>query len=436
MGGRKLGALSLCTMAAGFAVTRTLQAFGGLSLASVTSLDILRNGFEAGLVGGLADWYAVTVLFRRAPRPLRWVPVFDTHSRLLVKNRQRITDNVVTLVEEEWLTPEALRMQLEHRSIAEVLCARLRDPTVKDTVISSIAEIVASNIDLMTSTPVVSFVEKVIKDQLANANLATVIGAWIERTIQSGQHAPLWELLFSSLERIASDPVMHSMLQDKLQQIAQSESATNLWKRLAIKAGEAIGLIDYETVAASILTQLRTWLATVRDDPNSEPRQKINAYLLNLAHDLQTPGSEATRKLDGFRDALVADIDFLGVIRHVMGQAASTVQADLRNPSGHLRLLMSGLLDRSIAALTDNPEYRARLDVMLRDAVIEFVTKNRALIGEAVRHSFSKLSDEDLVAQIEPKVADDLQYIRLNGAVIGFLVGIAIALATLLARRL
>jgi uncharacterized membrane-anchored protein YjiN (DUF445 family) len=111
---------------------------------------------------------------------------------------------------------------------------------------------------------------------------------------------------------------------------------------------------------------------------------------------------------------------------------------ELGHPAGELRKLLSTMLAKAIAHLQDNPEQRDRIDAMLRDAVVDFVARNRSLIGGAVRASLSpeKLPDEQLINQIEPKVSDDLQFIRLNGAVVGFMVGVAIAAVNMLIARI
>src|SRR4051794_23185891 len=106
---KKLGHLSLAIAAGGFVSLELAIHQGWLSGAT---WRILAGGFEAGTVGALADWYAVTALFRRVP-----IPILGHHSNIIVRNRQRIIANLASTVENEWLTPEVIGQHLQQFSI-------------------------------------------------------------------------------------------------------------------------------------------------------------------------------------------------------------------------------------------------------------------------------------------------------------------------------
>ncbi len=105
-----------------------------------------------------------------------------------------------------------------------------------------------------------------------------------------------------------------------------------------------------------------------------------------------------------------------------------TLREQLGNPSGHLSHLQDQHLGRLLTELRSEPDAQAHLDGWVRRTILNLATRHQHVIGEMLEPALVKLSDDDLVAQIEEKVGADLQYIRLNGAVVGSMVGMDLAL--------
>jgi uncharacterized membrane-anchored protein YjiN (DUF445 family) len=122
-------------------------------------------------------------------------------------------------------------------------------------------------------------------------------------------------------------------------------------------------------------------------------------------------------------------------LARILTRLQETLRGELREPGGHLAQLLEGLLEKILAGLRGEPRTRERLDAWARRSILELAQANHTVIGDMVAASLAKLSDLDLVAQIESKVGADLQYIRLNGAVVGSLVGMALATLKLLLGR-
>ena len=118
-------------------------------------------------------------------------------------------------------------------------------------------------------------------------------------------------------------------------------------------------------------------------------------------------------------------------LARILSRLQVTCKEALAQPGGDLSRLLERLLENLIDELRREPATQQRLDAWVRDRVLDLATSNHHVIGEMVNSALLKLSDEDLVAQIEDKVGADLQYIRLNGAVVGGLVGMLLALLKL-----
>gem|GEM_PF-872302 len=424
--GRRLGGLSLGCMAAGLAATRGL---GYAGVAAGPVIDLVRAGFEAGTVGGLADWYAVTVLFHRAPLPLRLFPLFDRHSALLARNRQRITDHLVDLVQNQWLTPEAIRGQLEGTSLAMALCSRLEDPASQRGLVEQLAKALAQHCDRLGSPEAEAFLEKALRDLVAEAGIAAAIGQWLERAIGAREHDILSGSLVTILERALDGEAVSQYLVEIISGVLGEYAGESVLKRLSVWLGQSTGVLDVDRFVSKVLLQARERVAQARTDPGHPIRVQVDACLLSFARDLQDPESPTAKQLGERRRRLAANADLAPVVRSITARLKETLRAGLATPDSDLRQVLAEGLARAIAEVRQAPERCAALDAVLREAVVGFVSENRPVIGEAVRVSLSpeRLSDEQLVAQIEPRLADDLQFVRCNGAVVGFVAGVALA---------
>jgi uncharacterized membrane-anchored protein YjiN (DUF445 family) len=159
--------ISLLIMLAGFVIT--------LLFNRSTALLILQSGFEAGLVGGLADWFAVTALFRH---PLG-IPI--PHTALLPKNRDKITKKIISMLENDWLTKKSINEKISSFRFTEVLLPLIDkekdSKAVKKTAISIIKKII-QNIDINKLAPII---EKELKSQLQSFDLRDLLPKAVDR---------------------------------------------------------------------------------------------------------------------------------------------------------------------------------------------------------------------------------------------------------------
>jgi uncharacterized membrane-anchored protein YjiN (DUF445 family) len=155
----------------------------------------------------------------------------------------------------------------------------------------------------------------------------------------------------------------------------------------------------------------------------------------DFARDLEHGRGEATRIVEDFKRRVVESADARDVIRSVLTRFKGTLKRQLADTHSDLSRAMDALLAGIVRDLDANPEIRERLDTWVRTVISDLVERHHGVIGEMVESSIVKLSDEDLVREVEERVGDDLQMIRVNGAVIGALVGAVIAILRLVVAQ-
>jgi uncharacterized membrane-anchored protein YjiN (DUF445 family) len=149
----------------------------------------------------------------------------------------------------------------------------------------------------------------------------------------------------------------------------------------------------------------------------------IRRYASKL--EAEEPGAIA--ELERVRAALAESLEAGPALGTVLGGLRRRIEADLADPGSPLSELLARQIRERVPAIFDDPERRDHFDRWVRDTANDLVERHHAEIGRTVRENLDALDDDTLVAQIEGKVGNDLQFIRLNGALVGGLIGVVLA---------
>ena len=416
------GALSLAAASAGFAVMAALRHAG---IAATPGWSVLQSGFEAGMVGGCADWFAVSALFRPIPSR-RWsLP----HTDIIVRGRAKLALGIVDMVQNRWLSPETLAEHLGRLSASGFILDHLADPATRAQVLAAVRALLGRFAGSLDAPEIAAFLDRALRDQLAGLDLGPTLGPWLEARIVAGDTRPLWDLLASSLADGAEQGAFQGPIRGMLETAMADYKEQGFWQQLKASAGELF--FDYGEIAASLGNGFGRTLRAIRQDPGHPLRARLDEQFTAFARKLAGGDREACAMLEGVQRRLTENAELGPVLARILSRLQETLQDQLRNPGGELPRLLDRLLENLVAELRREPEVQARLDAWVRRWILDVATSNHHVIGEMVQSALARLSDRDLVAQIEEKVGADLQYIRLNGAVVGSLVGMALALVRL-----
>lgn len=423
---RRLGNLSLIAMVGGMVIVRGLMHLG---LLRNSWWDVLAAGFEAGTVGALADWYAVTALFHeiRLPAHIR-IPFLTRHSNIILRNRGRITDNIADMVENRWLSPEAIATQLERHDPADELLRYFDDPRHLDSALDALRRFLHLHASGASEPHFVEFVEQLVRDQLSGVRFAQPLGQWARGAIQRGDHAPVWNALLDMLSAGLADRNLHAWLTQQVRGVAASYARHDLVKLIAKAYAELSGAIDYPLVAFKILESLMIALDSARANPEHPIRQKLDQTLLAFAARLAEGDPAATAAVEHGWHRLIEHGELRPLIAGALDRLSESVFAQTESLDTPLMQFLRDLARRQLDALRGSPDDRERLSRWVRQKAIALVSTRRHLIGDTVRTNLAAMADAQWSAEIQQKVGDDLQWIRVNGALVGFLAGLALGL--------
>jgi uncharacterized membrane-anchored protein YjiN (DUF445 family) len=388
---------------------------------------ILAAGFEAGTVGGLADWFAVSALFREIP-----IPIIRRHTNIIVKNRHQLTEGVVDLVTNRWLSPDVIREKLSDVPIAEALVRMLQEPHNQSRALEFLRDFLGRFADSLDTPEVAQLLQKIFKDQIEGIDIAAPLGRWLDGTIRRGEHHQLWDMILAAAEHSLNEDSTRQMLVEKVHGTIQEYKNEGIFKKLFVGIGEFVGGVNAESVVSRILAAANEFICEARNNASHPTRRRFDNSLLAFAQRLANGDVDAHATFNNFKKTLIDNADAHEIIQSLLRRFKSTMVDQLKDNDTPFMTVVVNNLQRLLKELESDKTAQHKIDMWMRETITTLINKYHHEIGNMVRSSLSKLDDVGLVSQIEEKVGSDLQFIRLNGAVVGGLAGILISLVKLL----
>ncbi|QWU16548.1 Uncharacterized membrane-anchored protein YjiN, DUF445 family [Paenibacillus sophorae] len=409
MKSRNLATISLVVMACGFLLT--------LFLPENTAVKLLRGGFEAGLVGGIADWFAVTALFRH---PLG-LPI--PHTSLLLKNRNKIVGSLISAMENELLNKESIENKLrgiKFISLGSSMLTKFFSRKQTRMEILARLSVLVSQIPAEKALP---YLQSALAGYVRNADLKKTADTVVTRLLHDGRDKEALDYGLGQAEVWISRPETKAMLG----QLASSKLAEVKLGGLKGVAFQAfVGFVDEEMLGELLQNMLRSAIRDIQDEDNvyrEDIIREVRVALFQLVNDeerMKALADWAAAELEGQE----AGAFLLARLEEIRGRVLALLEED-RFRGGRGLFAAYALLARRIAG---EKEWISEWESKIRSSLIAFAEANHYRIGVLVKENLDKMDDASLVAMLEQKVGKDLQWIRVNGAVCGFVVGLALTL--------
>ncbi|MBO7745678.1 DUF445 domain-containing protein [Paenibacillus sp. MWE-103] len=401
---KQMANLSLGAMAAGFAATLPFRG-GGLGL--------LHAGFEAGVIGGLADWFAVTALFRH---PLG-IPI--PHTALLPRNRKKMSDGIVRVLEERLLAKESMLEKLHQVELAEQLL-----PVVRGALRSAVASerlplLLADVLRSVDADRIVPLLSGEIEAAVRRIDLEAALRGFIRKAEEDGTDERMLDLL---LERAETWVATEGMQRELGSAVMTLIKGLNLGGLMSFAVNAFIGYLEEDKLGAMLQQFALSKLAELKL-PGTERRRIVMSKLREALDTLVTRLAESGR-LDLMREELLQAFDVESELRKLFERLREKGLEFLRAPDFGEKAwpAVEGILDRIEA----NEELVRDAEHWLKKQAAALIERNHARIGSFVKENLDRLDNDQLVELIEDKVGQDLQWIRVNGALCGFLIGLAL----------
>ncbi|KJR45847.1 hypothetical protein UF75_3762 [Desulfosporosinus sp. I2] len=361
---------------------------------------LISSGCSAGMIGGLADWFAVTALFRR-PLGIRTGKVLRTE--IIPHNRERIFAALANMVQHELLSQDVLRRKLSAWDFSKVLIQIFSEPEVQKTINLLLAKLGKDLTNQREGEEDGREFEHLLLESLGSLNLAQTLVGVFEFSLERGDVDQLLKVICQTMDQYMEQPLVKDAL------ITTIEAAL-------IRYGEdnpARKMVGKFLPSPSVLAQgLSNKVTTSLQDGTVE--HWLKAFLLSFLLELKTKPS-----LQNHLNTIILNV--------IKGTGTSTQNPSLTHSLlGRFLNQLKDNWDSNLGKFEQNNDLRLKVDERVKQILENQIGLYHNAIGRMVREGLDPLTDDKLVELIEEKAGNDLQMIRINGSVVGGLAGMLI----------
>lgn len=387
----------LVLMAATYAVARHFEPL-------YPAAGFVRAFAEAAMVGGLADWFAVTALFRH---PLG-LPI--PHTAIIPRNKDRIGDTLATFLKDNFLTPSVVARRMRRLDVAGAAGRFLAAPTPagEGRLRDGAARLVADILGAIVQDRLGGMVKGAIVQRLSAIDFAPILGQALSAAIREDRHVPLLDgaIRWASRTLEANEHLIRQMIHDRAGSILR-------WTGLD------------ETLADKIIDGLLRLLDEMSIDPAHPLRVRAEDGLYNLAADLQDDEHMRAR-VAALRDELLENPAMRRWIDGMWEQARTALLATVRDPQSAMTGRLGEMIKQLGEALQGDDRLRVTINRFVRRAAVGATARYGDGIVTLVSDTVRGWDARTVTGRLEAAVGRDLQYIRINGTMVGGLVGLTI----------
>jgi len=388
----------IVVMAAVFAITRALEP-------RYPWLSYVKAFAEAAMVGGLADWFAVTALFRH---PLG-LPI--PHTAIIPRNKDRIGEALANFLKENFLIPSVVARRMQNIDVAGATGRFLQTPAGEGNRIrAGASRLIADIFESLDDERLGGIVKGAISARMRKMEVSPLLGHALASAINEDRHVPMLEAAIRWMARAleANEQLIRQMVKKK---------ANWVLKLAGLDAKLADAIID----------GLKKLTAEMSTDPAHPVRIKVEEALAQLANDLQTR-PETRERVEDIKEQLLDNKSVSLWLDTLWQKGREAIIKAARNPDAVMAGKLGEILKSMGGTLEKDPRIRKAINQFARRAVVGTAASYGSSIVLLVSDTVRGWDARTVTDRLEAAVGRDLQYIRINGTLVGGLVGLVLHL--------
>ncbi|HMD95053.1 MAG TPA: DUF445 domain-containing protein [Trebonia sp.] len=366
-----------------------------------TLLGYVQAGAEAAMVGGVADWFAVTALFRR---PLG-LPI--PHTALIVERKDQFAATLGQFVQENFLNADVLADRIRAAGLVPRLSAWLADPANAARFSGYAADAVVTAAEALRDEDVQRVLTAELTRTIDAVEVAPLAGRILRVVIAEGHHAELFNVMLSGADRYLADHY------------------EELRERFEIEAPRWVPDLVYRRVFDRLYHRLRERLTAMADDPDDETRHQFDEWIAALPDRLETSPELRERGERVKRDILGSTV-LRDWSSSLWKNAKDTLRAQAADPDSELRRRLADALAAAGRRLGSDSRLQEGLERMVESGIRALADHFHDELAGLVTGTIQRWDAEETSSQLELLLGRDLQFIRINGTVVGAGVGLAL----------
>jgi uncharacterized membrane-anchored protein YjiN (DUF445 family) len=374
------------------------------------AVDAVKAVAEAAMVGALADWFAVVALFKRVP-----IPLVSAHTNIIPNNKDRIADNLAQFVREKFLDPASLVDLIRKHDPVGMLGKWLSEPANGHILGAYVVRVTAGMLDMAEDARIRSFLKDAFHAMLDKVDLAHLLAGVLDMLTRDGRHQEV-------LDDIIEQALLH--LEAPANQEVISQSIVQ-WLKREHTAMEKVLPTTWlgEKGADWVSEALNTLLLQVREDRSHRLRRRLDeliaTFIVRLRED-EVFQQRATELKAYIRDGDAAN----AYIGQIWNSVRDWLRNDLASDSSELHARVAAMGRWLGEELARNDELRGSLNAHMEDAARAMAPDFSDFLTRHISDTVKRWDTREMSRQIELNIGKDLQYIRINGTIVGGCIGL------------
>lgn len=364
-------------------------------------IGYVRAFSEAAMVGALADWFAVTALFRH---PLG-LPI--PHTNLIENSKQKLGDNLGSFVVSNFLSPQNIRPYIQKIKVSNFVGEWLVKEKNQDILIKNLSDIVLDILNKLDDSTVSSFISKKVTEMTDDIKLNAIIGNGIIYLLDKNDH----QRIITNLSKQIKDYIIEN--DEMIQERVKKGSYTFI-----------PSFVDHK-IADKISSGLADFFKEVEEDPEHEIRALITKKIYEFSADLkEDPKWEDEFK--NIKNGLLKNDKLNEYSTDIWVSIKRTLMKELQDNQSSLKNYISKNLAEFSQNLKTDEKLQNKIDHWVRVTAYKYILKNTHQFGSLISSTVGNWKGKELSEKLELEVGKDLQFIRVNGTLVGGLVGLII----------
>lgn len=382
---------------------------------NVWLIHIFMLGAEAGVVGGLADWYAITVLFRN---PFGKIPIprfLKDHTAIIPRNKARIAESMGKFVQENFLSPKVVATSLNSIDLSMAAGQWLANPKNNVQVVDVVQQTVPKIFDFVGQAQIAGFIQNNSVQWVRNTQINHLASEMLRAVLENDFHQ---DVLQRGLDLVHDWMVHHP---------EQTQALTRrLFKELGVsklaKGASFIGIDVQQRTIDSLIAKVESMLA----DPTHPFRLKIEQAAQDMMLQLADPESKASQQLNQTKNALLESTAVLNFISGAVVILCDAIKTDLLKTDSEIANNLQLAIQQVGESLIQNQPVRELLNDRMSAMAIELSDQYSEKVIRFISERIHEWDSSEMIAKIENEVGGDLHMIRVNGVVVGAFIGLSL----------
>jgi uncharacterized membrane-anchored protein YjiN (DUF445 family) len=375
---------------------------------------------EAAMVGALADWFAVVALFRH---PLG-IPI--PHTAIIPSKKNAIAENLAQFVHDKFLATDALVVKLKEFNPAEHLCAYLMSKHNADWLAKGITAVICDSLDFVEDERVAKVLKAAVVDRVEKFDLAAMAGVLVDTLRRDDRHQPVLDDLLNRFAGWLATEEAQQKMANFIDQWLETEYP-RLSKFLPNRDQFAKG------AGEKIAKKGNEFIQEVNGDPRHTLRLQFDKNVAEFSIKLKNDHAFRS-KINGLKREAINNAQLTEYVKALVDDLKTWLSDDLDRPHSRVQKKISEVAVGLGRALAGNKELKDTINEYLETMARNYAGVMQQGITQHISGTVKQWEDEDFVNEIELSIGSDLQFIRMNGTLVGGIIGLLLHSLTLLLR--